>query len=118
MPRIQSGLLEGLPLEPVRQRKLGRQQDVLFVDRQPALPCGVRPRRLQDDDVGPVPVDLEGRGQLGDCEKVALRVSDVGQARPRLRDLVRQLVVARLRTSSPLFWFGLPAAHDALLLHE
>ena len=62
---------EGAALQTMRDGQLGGQQNVLLRDAPPPVKGGMRPRRLEDDEVGAVPVDAQTAGQRGDGVQVA-----------------------------------------------
>jgi len=69
----------------VRQRQLGCQSNIALVDARASVKGSLGAGGLQDDQVGAVPVDFHGRGQVGDNQQVP------GGVRNQVHQLARSL---------------------------
>ncbi|GBD09941.1 hypothetical protein HRbin22_02203 [Candidatus Thermoflexus japonica] len=89
-------LVEGPALEPVRERQLGRQQDVLLRDLIPAFEGRMGPRRLQDHQIRSMTVHPQTGHQPGDQQEIPRGMDDLGKPLPGRRDLLGELAFIRL----------------------
>ncbi len=58
-------VLEWVPFQSVRQRQLGRQQNILFGHRFAAHQRGMRARAAQDHQIGAMAIDTQRCDQRG-----------------------------------------------------
>ena len=79
----------------MRQRQFGRHPDVLLGHCSRTTPGRVRHRRTGHHQIGPHPVDVEGRTQRRDPVQLGIRQHHRGHQCPRRGDALSEFAVGR-----------------------